>query len=114
MSLGWTDIGYHFVITPDGLVHDGRNIDAIGAHVRGHNENNIGICLIGGVDSAGESTNNFTINQFSSLRRHIIDLISAYNISQDNILGHRDWYIIDNKARSKDCPCFDVQTWWKL
>lgn len=56
---GWSDIGYHYVIlngyreykkfnaNDDGLIEVGRPIEEIGAHCAGHNENSIGICLIG-------------------------------------------------------------------
>ena len=31
---GWSDVGYHFVITLDGVVHAGRPMDIAGAHVK--------------------------------------------------------------------------------
>lgn len=43
---GWSDIGYHFVIAPDGSVALGRDVNKTGAHVRGHNTGTIGICMI--------------------------------------------------------------------
>jgi hypothetical protein len=46
-SKGWRDIGYHFVITPDGAIHKGRT--GRGAHCKGHNDT-IGICLLGDFD----------------------------------------------------------------
>ncbi|EMQ2877340.1 N-acetylmuramoyl-L-alanine amidase, partial [Vibrio navarrensis] len=46
---GWRDIGYHWVITRQGELQAGRPMTQQGAHVRGHNQGNIGICLIGGV-----------------------------------------------------------------
>ena len=36
-SLGWHDIGYHYVIYPDGSVHSGRPVEQAGAHCPGHN-----------------------------------------------------------------------------
>ena len=56
------DIGYHFVITKDGTVHAGRPVEAVGAHVHGHNANSIGICL------TGKTRSQFTPAQFRSLR----------------------------------------------
>ena len=44
---GWSDIGYHYVITQDGVVHEGRPLSRRGAHARGHNVGSIGICLTG-------------------------------------------------------------------
>jgi len=47
---GWSDVGYHFIITLDGVVHYGREVERAGAHVRGHNSDSIGICYVGGLD----------------------------------------------------------------
>ena len=41
---GWRDIGYHFYITLDGVVHTCRPIERMGAHARGYNAHSIGIC----------------------------------------------------------------------
>ena len=48
---GWSDIGYHYVITLDGKVHLGRDVDISGAHVSGHNPNSIGIAYVGGLEN---------------------------------------------------------------
>lgn len=45
---GFSDIGYHFVITKNS-VEQGRPIDIIGAHCKDHNEGAIGICVNGRV-----------------------------------------------------------------
>ena len=42
---GWDDIGYGWLIGPDGSVHRGR--EGTGAHVLGHNEGTLGIALLG-------------------------------------------------------------------
>jgi N-acetylmuramoyl-L-alanine amidase len=43
----WSDVGYHFMIAADGTIYAGRNLAFKGAHVRGHNENTIGIAFLG-------------------------------------------------------------------
>lgn len=43
---GWSDIGYHFVIAPDGSIAVGRDVNKTGAHVKGHNTGSIGLCMI--------------------------------------------------------------------
>lgn len=113
---GWRDIGYHYVIDVFGAVHRGRNVTETGAHVAGHNKDNIGICLIGGVDANGKATDNFTSDQKHALRMLIRDLASTYKIVDDNIKGHRDWSpdlngdgYIQASERIKECPCFDVR-----
>ena len=46
---GWSDIGYHFVILPDGSCEPGRPIYRPGAHCIASNRNfiGLGICLVG-------------------------------------------------------------------
>jgi len=44
---GWGGIGYHFVITPDGLAHYVGDIGMARANVLGKNEKVIGVCLTG-------------------------------------------------------------------
>lgn len=63
---GWDGIGYHYVIYPDGSIHEGRSLDKVGAHAKGRNTTHIGICLVG-YDS-------FTDEQVRSLDKLIIEL----------------------------------------
>lgn len=100
---GWRDIGYHFVIRRDGVIERGRDIGDVGAHTLGHNANSIGICLIGGVSGSGKSEQNYTANQYYSLKKLLDVLFIAFPNSK--ILGH-------NNLASTDCPCFDVAAWW--
>jgi len=44
---GWAGIGYHFVITKDGVVHYVGDISTARAHVANKNEKFLGICLVG-------------------------------------------------------------------
>jgi N-acetylmuramoyl-L-alanine amidase len=50
LDRGWSDIGYHFLIYLDGSLHEGRPIERVGAHCKGHNEGSIGIAYVGGID----------------------------------------------------------------
>ncbi|MFN4181985.1 MAG: N-acetylmuramoyl-L-alanine amidase [bacterium] len=43
----FSDIGYHFLIGPDGVVYEGRPANAVGAHTQGFNTTYLGICFIG-------------------------------------------------------------------
>jgi len=44
---GWCDIGYHFLVDRDGNIYEGRPLSALGAHVAGHNQGNVGIAVLG-------------------------------------------------------------------
>lgn len=102
---GFLMIGYHYVIKTDGIIEPGRDADAIGAHVEGYNANSIGICMVGGVDKAGKSVNNFSELQFASLMALLQTLHAKY--PKAIVQGHRDFPKV-----AKDCPCFAVKPWW--
>jgi hypothetical protein len=46
-SRDYCDVGYHFLVTADGTVWEGRPADRLGAHAGGQNTNNLGISFIG-------------------------------------------------------------------
>lgn len=96
---GWADIGYHFVIRRNGVVEEGRPVDAIGSHVKGFNSSSVGVCMVGG----RHGTNDFTQLQFNALEALIKLLAAQY--PEAVIVGHRDL------AVGKQCPSFDVQDW---
>lgn len=103
---GFLMVGYHYVIKTDGSIEVGRDEDAIGAHVEGYNSRSIGICLVGGVDAAGKSVNNFGDTQMLSLLALLKELKQKY--PKAVVQGHRDFPKV-----AKDCPCFDVKPWAK-
>ena len=102
---GWRDIGYHAVIKRNGKVEDGRPIAEIGAHVKGHNNESFGICLVGGVDKDNKSEFNFTRHQMDSLIR-LLDVLKN-EFPDAEVLGHRDF-----PGVAKACPCFAVKEWY--
>ena len=65
---GYRDIGYHYYITRDGQVHEGRPLWQQGAHCCGHNRHSIGICYEGGLNIFGEASDTRTSAQRQSLR----------------------------------------------
>lgn len=101
---GWGDIGYHYVITRDGWLEEGRDIDLQGSHVKGENHDSLGICLVGGVDEKGKPQFNFTKKQMECLSGVVGYLKVSYSITR--VEGH-------NKYSSKKCPCFDVGEYFK-
>lgn len=120
LAQGWSDIGYHIVITRDGLIEFGRKLNAVGAHVVGHNSTSVGVCLIGGINASGKAENNFTQRQFSALRAVLTLLSETYPAARTNIVGHRDLSPdmngdgkITPNEWIKECPCFDVRSWLK-
>lgn len=111
---GFDTIGYHYVIRRNGELETGRQESAIGAHVRGHNANSIGICLVGGVDASNKPQDNFTPAQLTTLKRLLGELQARYPDAR--ILGHRDLSPDKNgdgkitpNEFTKACPSFDVR-----
>ena len=55
---GWSDIGYNYLVAPDGVIYAGRDPgmgaqdEVIGAHFCGSNSNTMGICLLGNYETA--------------------------------------------------------------
>jgi len=82
---GFDGIGYHYVILEDGTVQNGRPEYWEGAHVKGHNKDTIGICLIG--------KNKFTFAQLQACRNMIRE-----KFQESQIKGH---YEFDSR---KTCP----------
>ena len=105
---GWKCIGYHYVIRRNGTVEEGREELTIGAHVENWNSVSIGVCMVGGVDANDpkKAVNNFTPEQFKSLKQLLVDLKIRYPSAI--IQGHRDFPKV-----AKACPCFSVAEWLK-
>lgn len=103
---GFSDVGYHYVIYLDGSVHEGRPIDKVGAHCKGHNSNSIGIAYVGGLDKKNNHANTMTPRQEESLFKLIQELKAKYP-SIKVVLGHNDF-------SATACPCFNVARWLYL
>lgn len=101
---GWDDIGYHFVIERDGELVEGRDLETVGAHAKGHNRHSIGVCMVGGIAEDGKPESNFSREQWRELDRLISGLRWAF--PNAIIRGHRDL-----PGVTKACPSFDVLAW---
>ena len=97
---GWDDVGYHHIITRDGTIEPARPEEMQGAHAPKVNDRSIAICMIGGSDANGGWSNNFTDEQFVTLKALLLKLTKKYEIKK--IIGH---YQVDDK---KECPSFKV------
>lgn len=96
---GFRDIGYHYVVYLDGTVHAGRPVEQARAHCRGHNAHSIGVCYIGGLNSAGRPCDTRTNAQKKALSA-LIAILKAQHPTA-TVHGH-------NEFARKACPCFDV------
>ena len=102
---GFSDIGYHYVIHPDGKVEEGRDVNIAGAHCSGHNSKSIGICYIGGMTADNKKAKDTrTEEQRKSLKALLMAMRKLY--PQAKIHGHRDF-------AAKACPSFDATEEYK-
>jgi len=99
---GWRDIGYHFYITLDGVVHPCRPVERMGAHALGYNAHSIGICYEGGLSPTGCISDTRTPQQKLAMERLIVELHRRFPAIR-TVLGHRDL-----PGVRKACPCFDA------
>lgn len=98
---GWDDIGYHYVIHRDGEIAQGRDVEKVGAHCYGHNDDSIGVCMIG--------VNTFTMKQIVSLKVLLQRLVGHHKLDLTKIFCH---YELDSKG--KTCPNFEIDDLRKI
>lgn len=112
---GFTDIGYHMLIQPDGEVQRGRGLNEEGAHCEGENYHSLGIALVG--------ADRFTKRAFDALRYQLLSIMQTFHqIDPWEIRCHHEfpsairqgktcpnmmpgalvyWYLADNDAPLK-------------
>jgi len=82
---GWGDLGYHFIVDRAGRVWEGRDVRFQGAHVKDHNEGNIGVMILGNFDKQTPSE-----QQLASVVRVCQTLGRQYRITPDRIHTHQE------------------------
>ena len=97
---GWSDIGYNWLIAPDGQLFVGRGggDNVVGAHMCGYNANTMGVCLIGNFTSVEPSQ--LALNKLTQLLTWKASIskidplgnsaIRSNYATMNNISGHRD------------------------
>jgi hypothetical protein len=92
LDRGFLAIGYHFVISPTGLIFRCRPVDRMGAHVKGHNRGTVGICLMG--DFEQERPTVAALAALAAVRTKLIP-----GATTRPLLGHRD-----HSGQATMCP----------
>jgi hypothetical protein len=94
---GWSDIGYHCLISPDGLLWLGRPLAKDGAHVLNHNTNTVGVSMImnGDVELP-------TAAQVASTTACLKALLSRFKIAPEK--NFRQGHGFHRDYSSKTCP----------
>lgn len=106
---GWGDIGYNWLIAPDGSLYQGRawsgsNENVIGAHMCGCNSNKMGVCMLGNLMTTPptpEAYNKlvallawkactFSVEPLLSTSTSYKPVSACTTGTVPNIIGHRD------------------------
>lgn len=113
-SNGWGDIGYNYLIDPNGVVYEGRagGSGAIGAHFSCRNTNTVGVALLGTYSNVAPTA--AALASLESLlwelcRRNGIDPMAfAYHaptaLNLPTIIGHRDGNASSVTCSKTECP----------
>jgi N-acetylmuramoyl-L-alanine amidase len=111
---GWGDIGYNFLIDPNGVIYEGRagGDGAIGAHFSCRNTNTVGVALLGTYSNVPP-----TDAALASLEALLAELLKRNNIAPmvmalhapsqllvPTIIGHRDGNPSTLTCSKTECP----------
>lgn len=120
LGQGFDDIGYHFLVDRRSYVDGrdaywGRQIQpdgslSLGAHVRGHNEGNIGVAVLGNYDADKPSP-----AQLEALARLLAWLCFAWDLDPASIVPHSSLggTACPGKYLTASLPWLQWQvTWW--
>ncbi|WP_273327865.1 N-acetylmuramoyl-L-alanine amidase [Vallitalea guaymasensis] len=101
LDLGWSGIGYHYFISKDGYIFEGRKEEQRGGHCKqgDMNSRSIGICLEGCYEDYKKQTDkDVPAKQIKALFNLTKHLQRKYNIPVSNVKRHHDF------APYKLCP----------
>ena len=120
---GWSDIGYHYLVQPDGRIDAGRPVDRPGGHVRGDNKRTVGVSMVGNWDEAEPARDDPQIWNTGVL---IAKLLRLYNLSvikhdggvmhyglvDGTAILHRDAHLVRAMVPNphKSCPGKNIET----
>ena len=100
---GWTDIGQHLTLAPDGIWITGRNFNENPASISGRNSKGFAIEMWGNFDSGKDKLQG---EQLQSIIEFAAWFIDYFNLSADeNIKFHREY-------ASKTCPGTGIDKKW--
>jgi hypothetical protein len=102
---GWDDIGYNWLIDPNGLLYEGRGNDRQGAHFCGYNGETLGCCMMGTYTNTKPSdASRETLVELMAWKADELDIdptTSSFHNSSGlelkHVSGHRD-------GCSTECP----------
>ena len=97
-------VGYQYYIDKSGKVYQARKDDEEGAHTKGYNQGNIGVCLQGNFDNEILSK-----IQIQAIQELLQKKMNEYSITADNVKGHRAYR--DTSCPGKNITDTDIRAW---
>ena len=85
---GWSDIGQHFTIFPDGMICTGRDINTSPAGIKGANTGSICIECLGNFDIGGDK---MTEEQKEAIVGATRMLLDRFKLNASNVIYHAWW-----------------------
>jgi hypothetical protein len=82
---GWGDIGYHYVVDPQGMVWEARPLSWQGAHVANQNPGNIGVLCLGNFEVQSP-----TAAQLDSLDAFVASLAKRHRVPLSAVATHQE------------------------
>ena len=95
---GWDDIGYNWLVDPNGVIYEGRGDDRLGAHFCGTNGGTMGVCVLGDFTNITPTNNAIsgltTLLAWKACDVNVDPQGSAFHgnsgLTLNRISGHRD------------------------
>jgi N-acetylmuramoyl-L-alanine amidase len=105
-SIGWKNVGYHWLIDASGKAWELAKDHNPTNGVAGNNKHSIHISYIGGVDPKNTKIplDNRTPAQLATMERLVRQYKAKYHNAK--VLGHKDFPKV-----AKACPSFEVAEW---
>lgn len=108
---GWKNPGYHYVVMPDGSLHQLLGLESVSNGVQGYNSTAINVAYLGGIakNTKGKivPVDNRTPQQKIALRSLLTQLHKKFPDAQ--IMGHRSiWGENTRRKWKKTCPNFNA------
>ncbi|WP_444905892.1 N-acetylmuramoyl-L-alanine amidase [Microbulbifer sp. SSSA008] len=88
---GWDDVGYHYLIHPNGTIYEGRKIYHKGSHVSGANTKKIGLLLMGDYDEQWWDFDDSLSKSHISTANALIKTLKTSFPSIKKLGGHKEY-----------------------
>lgn len=88
---GWKDVGYHYLVRPDGSIYEGCHLAYKGTHVLGANSNKIGILIMGDFEAQWYDFDDDVSAAQTSAAQALIMTLKAEFPTIKSLGGHRDY-----------------------